>query len=206
MCLTQDGLDISHEEQALRLCQAGARWIQVRMKLAATPERLRVASEVAKICRRYQAICIINDHVDVALASHAHGVHLGKLDGDWREARARVGRTLLLGGTVNDADDARRAVQANCLDYVGVGPWRFTTTKQKLAPVLGAAGVRALVNQLGSLPAWAIGGVTAADLAEVRETGAAGAAFSGALYREGRLEENFRELSEAWSKGLRISV
>ena len=205
MCLTQDALPLSHGEQAERLCAAGARWIQLRMKAATRDVWLTTARAVVAICRAHGAVCIVNDDVEVALASGAHGVHLGKLDLDWHEARRRLGPGKILGGTVNNSADAARATDANCLDYVGVGPWRFTSNKKNLAPVLGPEGVRALVAQLGDLPAWAIGGITAADLPAVRATGAAGAAVSSALYRDGHMEENYRALAAAWEPVLQPS-
>jgi thiamine-phosphate pyrophosphorylase len=107
-------------------------------------------------------------------------------------------RGRILGGTINGPVDAQRALDVDCLDYVGIGPWRFTTNKKNLAPVLGASGIKPLVAQLDGIPAWGIGGIEASDLAAVRATGAAGAAVSSALYRDGRIEENFRALLAAW--------
>jgi thiamine-phosphate pyrophosphorylase len=199
MCLTQDGLAIGHVEQAQRLCAAGARWIQLRMKGAAPEHWRATAAEVATICRAHDAVCIVNDSVEVALAAGADGVHLGREDLDWPAARAQLGPDRLIGGTVNDATGAERARAAGCLDYVGIGPLRFTATKRKLAPVLGLDGIRSLVPLLGNLPAWVIGGVEAADLPSVRAAGAAGVAVSSALYRGGRLEENFGAFVEAVS-------
>jgi thiamine-phosphate pyrophosphorylase len=86
------------------------------------------------------------------------------------------------------------------LDYVGVGPLRFTATKQALAPVLGAAGVQALIEAAGGLPAWVIGGVEASDLPSLRLAGAAGVAVSSALFRGGDLEKNLESFTSAWSK------
>src|SRR5258708_36365443 len=134
------------------------------MKEATRDAWLKTAGEVVAICRAHGAVCIVNDDVEIALASGAHGVHLGKLDLDWHEARRRLGPEKILGGTVNDAGDVARANTAGCLDYVGVGPWRFTANKKNLAPVLGAEGVRALVPSLGDLPAWALGGIGAGAL------------------------------------------
>lgn len=203
MCLTQDGLPISHVEQARRLCAAGAKWIQVRMKGVEDPrEWINAAGTIVEICKSHGAICIVNDSVDVAIAAGAHGAHVSWRDCSWGEARRVLGKKRLLGGTVNNEADARRAARANCLDYVGIGPWRFTTTKQNLAPVLGETGVRGLIAQLDGLPAWVIGGLQPADLATVRRTGATGAAVSSALYRDGRVEENYRLFRTAWGPAL----
>jgi thiamine-phosphate pyrophosphorylase len=199
MCITQDGLPLTPAAQVARLCAAGARWIQLRMKNAAPDSWLATAREVVAICHAHGALCIVNDNVDIALAAGADGVHLGKFDLDCREARRRLGPLCLIGGTVNNVDEADLALAAGCLDYVGVGPLRFTTTKQKLSPVLGLDGVIACIVRLDGLPAWAIGGVEATDLPSLRAVGAAGVAVSGALFRQDKIEENYRAFAVAWN-------
>jgi thiamine-phosphate pyrophosphorylase len=200
MGLTQDGLGMAHGLQAARLCAAGARWIQLRMKGAPPAEWLGEAAAAAHACRTHGCVFIVNDSVDVALACGADGVHLGSLDSGWSEARRRLGPDRILGGTVNTPGDALRAVESGCLDYVGVGPLRFTPTKTNLAPVLGLGGVRRTLGALRGLPAWVIGGVEPQDLPALREAGAAGVAVSSALYRGGRIEENLRAFLDAWTR------
>ncbi|HEY5079921.1 MAG TPA: thiamine phosphate synthase [Opitutaceae bacterium] len=200
MCLTRDGLGLSHAAQAARLCSAGALWIQLRMKGAAYGEWVAEATATAAVCRDYGAVLVVNDSVEVALASGADGVHLGSLDGEWRGARARIGEHRILGGTVNNMEDARRAAEAGCLDYAGVGPLRFTETKGNLSPVLGLAGVGALLAQLGKIPSWVVGGVEAADIPGLRGAGAAGVAVSSALYRDDRIEANLRAFVDGWNR------
>lgn len=199
MCITLDDLPHSHAEQARQLCAAGARWIQLRTKNAAPDTWLGTARKVVAVCRAHGAICIVNDSVEVALAAGADGVHLGSLDLGWREARRRLGPHKIIGGTVNNLSDAARVRDAGCLDYAGVGPLRFTATKQKLAPVLGLAGVSELLAALGDLPAWVIGGVEPADLPALRIAGAAGVAISSALFRDGRIAENLTAFRDAWA-------
>jgi thiamine-phosphate pyrophosphorylase len=169
------------------------------MKDAMPAAWLATAREVVAICRAHGTICIVNDSVDIALAAGADGVHVGRRDLDFREARRQIGPRAILGGTVNDAADADRVLAAGCLDYVGVGPLRFTATKQNLAPILGLEGVRSLVDRLDGLPVWVIGGVGADDLPALRSAGAMGVAVTSALYREGRIEENFSALRDAWN-------
>ena len=199
MCLTQDGLGLSHPEQARRLCAGGARWIQLRMKGADRVQWLHEARQCAAACKAHGTLLVINDSVDIALESGADGVHLGGKDGNWREARHRLGPDRIVGGSINFTEDARRAVASGCLDYVGVGPLRFTPTKRDLSPVLGTKGVTELIAALGGIPAWVIGGITPADLPELKRAGAAGVAISSYLYRTGAIEENLRELVEAWT-------
>jgi len=199
LCLTQDGLPWGHEEQARRLLAAGARWIQLRMKGSDPDTWIATARTVVSLCRHAGARCVVNDSIEVALAADADGVHLSRGEGDWIEARRQIGPDRLLGGTVNTRDDAAVVRACGVLDYVGIGPWRFTATKQALAPVLGPEGVRQLVALCGNLPAWAIGGIQAEDLPEVRATGVRGVAVTGALYHGEAIEENFRALQAAWA-------
>jgi thiamine-phosphate pyrophosphorylase len=198
MCLTQDGTGLTHAEQAARLCAAGARWVQLRMKGADRGLWIDEACAAAEACHAHGAILIVNDSAEIAVASGADGAHLGSLDGPWAEARSALGPDRILGATVNSEADARRAAECGCVDYAGVGPLRFTPTKQALAPVLGIDGVARLVADLRGIPAWVIGGVGPGDLPALRRAGAAGVAVSSAIHRGGRLEENLRDFLAAW--------
>lgn len=199
MALTMDGLSLSHADQARALVAAGSRWIQLRMKNAAPNIWLSTAREVVAICHDAGVLCTINDSVDIALASDADGVHLGGLDEEWTAARSRLSPDKILGGTVNNADAARRAAASHVLDYVGIGPFRFTTTKQKLAPVLGLEGITALLPLLDGLPAWAIGGIQPADLPSLRHAHLAGIAVSSSLYANNQVAANHAAFLTAWS-------
>jgi thiamine-phosphate pyrophosphorylase len=190
MALTMDGLPLSHADQARALVATGGRWIQLRMKNAAPDAWLSTAREVVTICHDAGVLCTINDSVDIAIASDADGIHLGSLDEAWIAARARLSPDKILGGTVNNAEDARRAAASHVLDYVGIGPFRFTATKQKLAPVLGLEGIAALLPLLNGLPAWAIGGIQPADLPALRHAHLAGVAVSSALYANNQVAAN----------------
>src|SRR5690606_3645376 len=124
--------------------------------------------------------------------------HLGKLDGDWTAARARLGPDRILGGTVNDTEAARRAAACGALDYVGIGPWRLTTTKKNLAPVLGPEGIAPLLPILDGLPAWVIGGIRPDDLPAIRALGARGVAVSSALFSTHDLPSRHAAFLAAW--------
>jgi thiamine-phosphate pyrophosphorylase len=134
----------------------------------------------------------------MALEVGADGVHLGRTDLDWTEARRRLGPDRILGGTVNYLHEAEKAVRAGCLDYVGVGPLRFTRTKKELAPLQGFEGIAALISILGELPAWAIGGIEPADLPRLRALGAAGTAVCSAFWRDGAVDRNVAAFLAAW--------
>jgi thiamine-phosphate pyrophosphorylase len=173
-----------HLENIQAACEAGCRWVQLRIKHA--PESI-IASEalLAKaICADYGATLIINDFPHIAKAVGADGVHVGKNDMTVAEARKIMGSEAIVGGTANTLEDILQHVQDGA-SYVGVGPYRFTTTKQKLSPILGLEGIYAIMRQLKALnidiPIIAIGGILAADVPDLMRTGIHGIAISGLL-------------------------
>ena len=121
--------------------EGGCRWIQLRMKDALDEEVRPIAIEAQKLCRHYNATFIIDDRVALVRELGADGVHLGKNDMPIREARQILGPDFIIGGTANTFEDAKAHYEASA-DYIGCGPFRFTTTKQKLAPVLGLDGLQ----------------------------------------------------------------
>jgi len=198
-CLTMDGLALPHEAQVRALCDAGAESVQLRMKSAGDEAVAAVASACLPVCRDAGCRLIINDRVHVALRVGADGVHLGKRDMPWEEAAALIDGRLSLGGTVNSVADAERAAASGVLDYVGVGPFRFTHTKQNLAAVLTPEDWRAILTTLGSIPAYAIGGIGVADVAAIRALGCAGIAVCSQLYRAGAIQENYDNFTDVWN-------
>ena len=205
MALTQDGLGLSHVDQARVLVASGIRWIQLRIKNAGRDTWLAIASDVVAVAHDVGAIVTINDSVEIALASGADGAHLGSLDGAWDAARESLGPERVLGGTVHNECDARLASASGVLDYVGVGPFRFTATKRDLAPLLGLEGIVALLPLLGALPAWAIGGIQPSDLPALRDAGLHGVAVSAALYSNNRVASNCKSFLAAWDAPNRVT-
>ncbi|MCH6259028.1 thiamine phosphate synthase [Puniceicoccaceae bacterium K14] len=197
-CLTIDGLEQSHAAQVAALCQAGADWIQIRMKAASDDDVAEVASACLPKCHEAGVKLIINDRIHVALEVGADGVHLGRLDMNWEDARELAGDGLIIGGTVNSSDDARRAVRSQALNYVGVGPFRFTRTKQNLAPVLSEGQWHDILVELGGLPAYAIGGIEASDLPSLSAWGLQGVAISSGLFRSGDVVEEYENYRREW--------
>ncbi len=164
--------------------EGGCRWIQLRMKDAPLDEVEAMALPVQTLCRRYGAIFVIDDHVELVKKIGADGVHLGKNDMPVDEARQILGSDFIIGGTANTFDDIRRLHQAGA-DYIGCGPFRFTETKKNLSPVLGLQGYRDIVRQMRQngidLPIVAIGGITLPDISEILGTGVTGIALSGMI-------------------------
>lgn len=202
-CLTLDGIALSHVAQVRELCRAGAEWIQLRMKDAADAEVEAVARECLALCRRADCRFVVNDHIEVALRVGADGVHLGKFDTPWAEAREMAGGGFLIGGTVNSLTDAEAAVAAGVLDYVGVGPFRYTGTKKNLAPVLTDTDWAGILNALDGLPSYAIGGICCDDFERIGALGVTGAAVCSLLYRDLDVSNTYQDLAAAWKGEVR---
>ena len=166
--------------------EGGCRWIQLRMKDATDDEVRPIAIKAQQLCRQYHATFIIDDRVALVRELGADGVHLGKNDMPIREARQLLGPDFIIGGTANTFEDAKAHYEASA-DYIGCGPFRFTTTKKKLAPVLGLEGYRSIIHQMREagidIPVVAIGGITKADIPAILQTGITGIALSGTVLR-----------------------
>ena len=163
--------------------KGGCKWIQLRMKDAPKEQVAEYAAKLLPLCRQHEATLIIDDHVDVCMQVGADGVHLGKKDMNPAEARSIMGSRYIIGGTCNTYNDI--VAVKDSVDYIGCGPFRFTTTKQGLAPTLGLEGYRDIVWQCRSnginIPIVAIGGILRNDIADVLAAGANGIALSGAV-------------------------
>lgn len=180
--------------QGIRLALAGGcRWIQLRMKDCADDEIIPVAKQVKELCREYDAKFIIDDNVEIAKLLDLDGVHLGKNDMPVAEARILLGENKIIGGTANTFEEVER-IYRDGADYIGCGPFRFTTTKKRLAPILGLEGYRCITSRMKSagidIPMVAIGGIKAGDIKDIMQTGVDGIALSGSvLNAENPVEE-----------------
>lgn len=177
---------LSYEASALRALEGGCKWIQLRMKGASDEEVEPIARRLLEACRQAGATFVIDDRVELCRKIEADGVHLGKNDMPVDEARGLLGEGFLIGGTANTLDDIRR-LRRQSADYVGLGPFRFTTTKERLAPVLGLEGyaeiMRGWREENLRIPVCAIGGIGPEDVMPLIEAGVQGVAVSGAVVR-----------------------
>ncbi len=182
--ITHETEQFSYREGAFMALEAGCKWIQLRMKDVAVETVLQLAEELKKACENHHALLIIDDYVEVAREVKADGVHLGKNDMPIEEARKLLGEGFIIGGTANTFEDVKRHYEAGA-DYLGIGPFRFTTTKKNLSPVLGLEGYRNIKQQMIEagiiLPTVAIGGITVEDIPAILATGIEGIAMSGAI-------------------------
>lgn len=164
--------------------EGGCRWIQLRMKDTSAEEVLKTAEGTRKLCRQYDAVFLLDDYVELVERSGADGVHLGKNDMPIDEARRLLGKDKIIGGTANTFEDVKRIYSAGA-DYIGCGPFRFTTTKKKLSPILGLDGYSRIIEQMDAyginIPVIAIGGILLQDVPDIMQTGVSGVAISGAI-------------------------
>lgn len=162
----------------------GCDWIQLRFKNENYRELWAVAEKTKQLCLQYKATFIINDKVDLANQMEADGVHLGLDDMQIKDARSILGNKKIIGGTANTIEHVLQRTNEKC-DYIGLGPFRFTTTKEKLSPILGLEGYKTILNRMVEqdikIPLIAIGGITLEDVDSLIATGIHGIAVSGLL-------------------------
>lgn len=178
--LTLDAAPRAHREQARAALEGGVRWIQLRAKNLPADIWVAEAVAIAELCRDFGAMFVVNDSPEVALRAEADGVHLGGDDASPAAARALLGEFAIVGVTLNEPAHVARYAGVR-VDYAGVGPFRHTLSKQKLAAVHSPDSLAGLITAAAPLPCFAIGGVTAVDWAAVRALGAHGIAVSGAI-------------------------
>ena len=184
--ITHTSARYTYADSARLALAGGCRWIQLRMKDAQREEIIATAAEILPLCREVGATFILDDHVELVELTGADGVHLGKNDMPIAEARRQLGHNKIIGGTANTFEDILAHAEAGA-DYIGCGPFRFTTTKKNLSPILGLEGYARIVEQMRqnniSLPIVAIGGIAFEDIPAILQTGVTGIALSGSVLR-----------------------
>lgn len=170
-----------HLDNIQNACSSGADWVQLRLKNFDPKTILETAKKARDITGHYQTRLIINDYYKVAKEVNADGVHLGKSDACPLKVREYLGPFYSVGGTANTLKDCENLLTKK-VDYIGLGPFRFTDTKKKLNPILGAERYEAIVNELKTdTPIIAIGGIELRDVPKIMRTGIFGVAISGAI-------------------------
>ena len=205
----------SYVDSARIALEGGCRWIQLRMKDADESLLEETALIVQKMCRDYGATFIIDDNVHLVKKIKADGVHLGKNDMPIAEAREILGDDFIIGGTVNTFNDIFKIIrntqvgtstssvtnsQQPIVNYFGCGPFRFTSTKKNLAPILGLEGYENIISNMKrndiDIPLVAIGGITKDDISDILKTGVDGIALSGSILRAENPVEEMKSIVE----------
>ncbi|AZB31567.1 thiamine phosphate synthase [Chryseobacterium balustinum] len=186
-------------EQELNIKKAldnGIKWIQVRWKNAPENEFIRLCEISKKLCADNQSVCIINDYVQIAKDIDADGVHLGLKDTSIEISRQILGKNKIIGGTANSISDVLQRMNESC-DYIGLGPLRFTSTKEQLSPILGFEGYQKIIQTLKEksleIPKmFAIGGVVLEDIELLQQIGIYGVAVSGQITNQPSITKEFK--------------
>ncbi|SDZ86891.1 thiamine-phosphate diphosphorylase [Flavobacterium gillisiae] len=188
------------DEQLNNIHQAldnGCKWVQVRFKNHFSDDAFTLAETVKILCEEYLANFIINDNVYLAQQIAADGVHLGIDDMSISEARTILGDTKIIGATANTFEDIQNHIQNGC-DYIGLGPFKFTTTKGNLSPILGLEGYRTIMEKMQenglTTPVYAIGGITLDDVEQILQTGIYGIAVSGLITQATNKKKTIKQL------------
>ena len=170
--------------QAKAVLDGGCKWIQLRMKNSDRETVLTTAQKLKPLCAEKECIFIIDDYVDIAKELQLDGVHLGKSDMNPANARHELGMQAIIGATANTFDDICKLSKVD-IDYIGLGPFRFTSTKKNLSPILGIDGYKSIMDKCREagykIPIVAIGGIKYDDIADIMNTGVNGIALSGSI-------------------------
>tara|TARA_B100001029_G_C15016595_1_gene427750 strand:+ start:258 stop:1313 length:1056 start_codon:yes stop_codon:yes gene_type:complete len=161
-----------HKENLLEIIESiligGVKIIQHRFKKGKDKDHLAKAIKINNLCKKYNSLFIVNDRIDIALASKADGVHLGQDDLDLKTARKLLGNSKIIGVSANNEIDISNAIENGC-DYIGIGPVFNTSTKKDKEP-LGVERIKALTKDI-KIPWFAIGGINKKNISHIKENG-----------------------------------
>lgn len=184
--ITQDHPKLSHSDQARLAFEQGMEAVQIRMKDSCSHDILKEAALALKYANQYDRTLIINDSIDIAKEIGAHAVHLGLNDTAINEARKILGDDIIIGGTANTMEDILLQ-KSRGADYIGLGPYRHTTTKKNLSPIVGVDGYKEIIKQMNEkkihIPIIAVGGILLDEIEMLSQEGLYGVAISGALLK-----------------------
>ncbi|MDX1444912.1 thiamine phosphate synthase [Lishizhenia sp.] len=182
-----------------RLSEGGIKWIQLRIKQnhfeARHPEQdyktffTETLFDLAEKCKTLGVVLTVNDHYSFAIKNNVDGAHVGKEDEAHSTVRTFLGEDKIIGATANSIEDIL-SYNLELLDYIGLGPYTFTTTKdkEKLSPSLGSRGYNTCLQIMKAknidTPVYAIGGIELEDIPQIMQTGVYGIAISGCIHNE----------------------
>ena len=185
-----------HLSNISNACKAGIKLVQIRLKGLKKQVLFETIKNAKKICHMFNTVLIVNDYVGIAAELRVDGVHLGKRDMSIEKARVLLPGTLL-GGTANTLEDCVRLVKEK-VDYIGLGPFRLSSTKKNLSPVLGLDGYHGIINNLNRTfdhfpPIIAIGGIEKKDCKALLKAGVDGIATSSWLTNNPQISDDIKE-------------
>ena len=177
---------------------AGVKLIQLRLKNISDEMYMDYASKAKILCDIHEALLIINDNANVAKHSHADALHLGLDDMNVLEAK-KIIPNKLIGGTANTFEHIQQRC-AEKVDYIGLGPYQFTSTKKNLSPILGIEGYQNIIHEMKkenlTTPIYAIGGIELKSIEAIINTGVHGIAVSGLITHSDNKEKLIKEINK----------
>lgn len=186
-----------HIYNITKAAESGVKWVQLRLKNYSKNEIKEAALKAQSITKKYNATFILNDYLDLVKELNLDGVHLGKNDFSVLTAREQLGESKIVGATANTFEDIKNAYNQGA-SYIGLGPFKFTTSKENLSPVLGIDGYDNILSKLKTngihLPVYAIGGIQTNDIAPLIKTGISGIAVSSLISKSGNKKETIRQI------------
>ncbi|MEG1648383.1 MAG: thiamine phosphate synthase [Rikenellaceae bacterium] len=192
--ITQGTTPHSIEHEVRSVLEGGCRWVQLRMKDAQQDTIIEIGRRIKSICHSYGAKLIINDSVEICKSVDADGVHLGKCDMQTEKARALLGPEKIIGRTCNTAEDVLSTIDT-AIDYIGLGPLKFTTTKKHLSPIIGLEGYGKIISDTkATIPIVAVGGITLEDISPLLGQGVYGVALSGTIAKSENISNTTRNI------------
>jgi thiamine-phosphate pyrophosphorylase len=195
--ITHTNEKYSYIESAKLALDNGIRLIQLRMKHSPIEQIKQTAYELLEECSKYKACLIMNDNADLASSLGFDGVHIGQNDENIESVKTKIKDNQIVGLTCNNFEQIQQAKELSA-DYVGLGPFRFTQTKEKLSPILGIQGYKDIMQQCRQmdieLPIYAIGGIRLEDVNQIMETGVYGIAISSLILESSNPQNTIKEL------------
>ena len=195
--ISQGNTPKEHLENIQKACSSGAELVQLRLKNISEKKHLKWSQEAREITSHFQTRLIINDDYKIAKTVKADGVHLGIKDVCPTIARTHLYTWQMIGGSAHSLQDCEALIDKE-VDYISLGPFRFTATKENIPAVLGLDGYAAIMDFLKTeTPVLAVGGITTADVKDLLGTGISGIAVSGEINRDFNTIKLFNELLNA---------
>lgn len=189
--ISQDIIGYPHADQIEDVCSAGVRMVQFRSKTLSIEQQINEGKAIREICTKYQCYFIVNDSPQIAKACGADGVHLGSDDILIEEARKILGEEKIIGYACSSLEEFQKLLNKD-IDYLSIGPYKFTETKANLPAVLGLDGYQHIFRQLKEeipFPLFAVGGIGIDDVEEIAKLPFTGIALSNTL-----IKHNFKNL------------
>ncbi|MDL5512485.1 thiamine phosphate synthase [Arenibacter sp. M-2] len=203
--ITQNMPHKTHQQLALEACEAGVDLVQLRLKDMERSEMLDIALETKKICKRFNATLVINDHLDLAIEIDADGVHLGNGDIDHEIARKEFGQHKIIGATAYNETEAAFHQQKGIADYIGLGTFRKTRTKPEIKDFLSLEQIKALIdkqkqNYNNPIPFLVIGGIRISDIKPLLSIGVYGIAIASLINKSDEKKLTFQKIQAQFTK------